>query len=148
MKIRSAVVSFSDREINIILANLDLPAEIKVSCQDGRLVVWVRKGITVKLHIIFSADGRHLSATIDMGVLGNPLVSRILKRAVANDSEWGIALTNRTILFDPQAAMMNSGIEGDFRVDKTAVGAGELVFAVDGEIPLEQFIQKTGSTAD
>ncbi|MCK5037168.1 MAG: hypothetical protein KAS73_14825 [Candidatus Sabulitectum sp.] len=148
MKIRSAVVSFSEQEINTILANLDLPAEVKVSCQDGRLVVRIRKGITVKLNTIFSADGRHLSATIDMGFPGNPIVSRILKRAVANDSEWGIYLTNRTISFDPQVAMMNSGIEGDFRVEKTAVGAGELVFAVDGEIPLDQFMKKTGNPAD
>ncbi len=148
MKIRSAVISFSDNEMNKILSNQDLPAEIKVSCEDGRLVVKIKKGITVKLNIIFSADGRHLSATIDMGILGNPLVSRILKRAVANDSEWGIALTNRTILFDPQAAMMNSGMKGDFRVDRAAIGAGELVLAVDGEIPLDQFIEKTGDPAD
>ena len=148
MKIRSAVVSFSDLEMNKILANLDLPAEVKVSCRDGRLVVRIKKGITVKLNIIFSADGRHLSATIDMGFPGNPIVSRILKRAVANDSEWGINLTNRTILFDPQVAMMNSGLKGDFRVEKTAVGAGELVLAVDGEIPLDQFMEKTGNPAD
>ncbi len=148
MKIRSAVVSFSEQEINTILANLDLPAEIKVSCQDGRLVVRIKKGITVKVNITFAADGRYLSATIDMGFPGNPLVSRILKRVVANDSEWGINLTNRTIQFDPQVAMMNSGIEGDFRVEKTAVGAGELVFAVDGEIPLEQFVEKPGNPAD
>jgi len=148
MKIRSAVVSFSDNEINKILASQDLPAEIKVSCQDGRLVVRIKKGITVKVNITFAADGRYLSATIDMGVLGNPLVSRILKRAVANDSKWGINLTNRTIQFDPQVAMMNSGIEGDFRVEKTAVGAGELVFAVDGEIPLDQFMGKTGNPAE
>ncbi len=36
MKIRSAVISFSDYEINKILASLDLPvAEINVSCTGG-----------------------------------------------------------------------------------------------------------------
>lgn len=141
MKIRSAVISFTDEEINNILANLDLPAEIKVFCAGGKLVVKIKKGITLKVNIVFSADGRHLSATIDMGVLGNPLVSRILKKAMQNDSGLGLTLTNRTILFDPQAAMINSGIEGDFRIDKTAVGAGELVMAIDGDIPLEQFVK-------
>ncbi len=141
MKIRSAVISFSDNEINDILAKLDLPVSgITVECAGGRLVVRVKKGITVKLNIIFAADGRNLSATIDMGLFGNLLVSRILSRVVDNASEWGVTLTDRTLIFDPQIAMNNSGINGDFRVDKTAVGAGELVLAIDGEIPLDQFV--------
>lgn len=148
MKIRSAVISFSEQEINKILANQDLPAKIKVSCEYGRLVVRIKKGITVKLNIIFTADGRHLSATIDMGLFGNPLVSRILSRVIDNSSEWGMTLSNRTLIFDPGIALNNSGVKGDFRVDKTAVGAGELVLAVDGEIPLDQFIEKTGKPAD
>ncbi|MCK5133309.1 MAG: hypothetical protein KAR40_14300 [Candidatus Sabulitectum sp.] len=142
MKIRSAVISFSDSEINEILAKLDLPvSEITVKCIRGRLVVRVKKGITVKINIIFAADGRHLSATVDMGALGNPLVSRILKKVMENGSEWGVSLANRTLVFDPQSAMINSGIKGDFRVDKTAVGAGELVLALDGDIPLDQFVR-------
>ena len=140
MKIRSAVISFSDDEINKILSSLDLPAEIKVECDCGKLMVRIKKGITVTLNIIFEADGRCLMATIEMGVLGNPLVSRILKKALENSSEWGVALDDRTLIFDPQAAMKSSGIQGDFRIDKTAVGAGELVFAIDGDIPLKQFI--------
>jgi len=144
MKIRSAVISFTDREINEILASLDLPvSEITVSCAGGKLVVRVKKGITLKINIIFAADGRHLSATIDMGTLGNPLVSRILKKAMENSSEWGVTLSDRTLKFDPQAAMISSGIKGDFRVDKTAVGAGELVLAIDGDIPLNQFVEIT-----
>lgn len=142
MKIRSAVVSFSDREINEILASLDIPlVRITVSCTGGKLVVRVKKCITIKINIIFTADGRHLSATLDMGTLVNPLVSRILSRVIDNVSEWGVTLTDRTLIFDPRAAMINSGIKGDFRVDKTAVGAGELVLAVDGDIPLDQFVQ-------
>ncbi len=78
-----------------------------------------------------------------MGVLGNPLISRILKKAVENDSQLGLTLTNRTLLFDPQAAMKNSGVKGDFRVEKTAVGAGELVMTLEGEIPLDQFVETT-----
>ena len=140
MKIRSAVVSFSDNEINKILSTLDLPAEVKVECECGKLAVRIKKGITLTLNIFFEADGRCLMATIDMGLLGNPLVSRILKRALENSSDWGVALSDRTLVFDPQAAMSNSGIQGDFRVDKTAVGAGELVFAIDGDIPLKQFL--------
>ncbi len=140
MKIRSAVISFSDEEINKILSNLELPAEVKVECGCDSLVVKIKKGITLTLNIVFEADGRCLFATIDMGALGNPLVSRILKRVVENSSEWGITLADRTLIFDPQAAMTNSGIHGDFRVDRTAVGAGELVFAIEGEIPLKQFI--------
>lgn len=144
MKIRSAVISFSDDEINKILASLDLPvAEINVSCAAGKLVVKVKKGITVKVNIIFAADGRHLSATIDMGILGNPLISRILKKAIESDSQLGLTLTDRTLLFDPQAAMKNSGVKGDFRVEKTAVGAGELVMAIEGDIPLDQFVEAT-----
>lgn len=143
MKIRSAVISFSDDEINKILASLDLPvAEIQVSCTNGKLVVKVKKGITVKVNIIFAADGRHLSATIDMGLLGNPLISRILKKAVENDSKLGLTLSDRTLLFDPQVAMVNSGIKGDFRVEKTAVGAGELVMVIEGNIPLDQFVER------
>ncbi len=148
MKIRSAVISFSDDEINKILTTLDLPAKVLVTCEDGKLVVKVKKGITVKVNIIFAADGRHLSATIDMGVLGNPLISRILKKAVESDSQLGLTLTNRTLLFDPQAAMKNSGIKGDFRVEKTAVGAGELVMVLEGEVPLEQFVGTTSKSTD
>lgn len=149
MKIRSAVISFSESEINEILASLDLPVNrITVECTGGRLVVRVKKGITVKLNIIFTADGKHLSATIDMGLFGNPLVSRILSRVIDNSSEWGVTLTDRTLIFDPRIAMINSGIRSDFRVDKTAVGAGELVLAIDGEIPLDQFIERTEDPAD
>lgn len=144
MKIRSAVISFTDREINEILAKLDLPVSgITVSCACGKLIVKVKKGITFKISIIFAADGRHLSATLDMGSFGNPLVSRILNRVMEKGSEWGITLVDRTLVFDPQAAMINSGIKGDFRVDKTAVGAGELVLAIEGDIPLCQFVKIT-----
>ena len=144
MKIRSAVISFTDEEINKILASLDLPiTEIQVACAAGKLVVRVKKGITFKVNIIFAADGRHLSATIDMGLLGNPLISRVLSKVIESDSQLGVTLTDRTILFDPQVAMVNSGIKGDFRVEKTAVGAGELVMAIEGDIPLEQFVEAT-----
>ncbi|MCD4709127.1 MAG: hypothetical protein K8S62_15500 [Candidatus Sabulitectum sp.] len=147
MKIRSAVISFSDREMNEILKSLDIPlVEITVSCTGGKLVVRVKKGITIKINIIFAADGRHLSATVDMGILVNPLVSRILRHVIDSVSEWGVTLTDRTLIFDPQAAMKNSGIKGDFRVDKTAVGTGELVLAVDGDIPLDQFVKITKSS--
>ncbi len=148
MKIRSAVISFSDDEINKILATLDLPAEVFVTCEDGKLVVRIKKGITVKINIIFAADGRNLSATINMGFLGNPLVSRILKKVVTDDSELGLTLTDRTLVFDPQVAMTNSGIKGDFKVEKTAVGAGELVMALEGDIPLDQFIETATINAE
>ena len=149
MKIRSAVISFSDKEINEILAKLDLPvSEISVECLSGKLLVTIKKGISIKINIFFAADGRHLSATIDMGALGNPLVSRILKKVGEKGSDGGITLMDRTLVFDPQAALINSGIKGDLRVDKIAVGAGELVMAINGDIQLEQFLNVSGKTLD
>jgi hypothetical protein len=144
MKIRSAVVSFSENEINLILKKLELPVSyIKVECADGKLLVRIKKGISFKVSVVFAADGRHLSATVDAGSFGNPVVNRILSRIVENSSAWGVTLCNRTLVFDPQAALLNAGLQGDFSVDRIAVGAGELIMALEGNLPLDQFVKKT-----
>lgn len=142
MKVKSAVISFSEKEINKILSSLDLPiTNIDVSCTEGKMVVKIKKGITIKINIIFTADGRHLSATIEMGAVGNPLISRILKLAMENASEWGVTLIDRTLVFDPQVAMRNSDIAGDIRIEKIAVGTKELVLALEADIPVGQFLK-------
>jgi len=146
MKIRSAILSFTDDEINRLLKNLELPvSEVIVESSGGKLLVRVKKGISFKVSIVFAADGRHLSATVDAGSFGNPIVSRILTRVTESYREWGVTLCDRTMVFDPRAAMIKAGVKGDFRVDKTAVGAGELVFSLDGELPLDQFVNKVKS---
>ncbi len=140
MKLRSAVVSFTDQEINAILKKQDLPVtSIEVKCAGGKMNVRVKKGLNFKFSIVFGADGRHLTATVDAGALGNPIVPGILSRIAETASQWGVTLCGRTIVFDPHRAMEAAGITGDFRVERTAVGAGELVFALEGDLPLDQF---------
>lgn len=141
MKLRSAVISFTDREINAILARQELPvSEISVHCAGGKMVVRVKRGLSFRFSIVFGADGRHLTATVDAGTLGNPIVSRVLSRIGRSAGQWGVTRCDRTLVFDPQKALVRAGITGDFRVEKTAVGAGELVLALEGDVPLDQFM--------
>lgn len=144
MKLRSAVISFPDEEINGILGKQDLPvSSIEVRSAGGKMLVRVTKGLSFKFSIMFGADGRHLTATVDAGALGNPIASMVLRRLVESTGDWGVSLCGRTLVFDPQKALENAGIKGDFRVEKTAVGAGELVFALEGDLPLDQFKEIT-----
>lgn len=144
MKLRSAVVSFTDEEINEILKKQNLPvSSVNVRSAGGRMIVRVRKGLSFKFSIVFGADGRHLTATVDAGAIGNPIAALMLERISESAAEWGVSLSGRTIVFDPQKALINAGLTGDFRVEKTAVGAGELVFALEGDLPLDQFIKIT-----
>lgn len=139
--LRSAILSFSDEEINRILKLLDLPVQgIKVKSGDGKVNVTVRKGISFRFCISFAADGRHLSATMDAGVLANPFVGSFLDRILESTSEWGVSRAGRTLVFDPHAALMNAGITGEISVDRTAVGAGELVIVLQGDLLLDQFV--------
>lgn len=144
LKLRSAVVSFSDEEINEILKKQDLPvSSINVRSADGKITVRVRKGLSFTFSIVLGADGRHLTATVDAGVIGNPVAGMVLSRISENAAKWGVSLFSRTLVFDPQKALLNADIDGDFRIVKTAVGAGELVFALEGDLPLVQFTSTT-----
>ncbi len=145
MKLNSAVISLTDQEINGILRAMDLPvSEITVRSTGGRMKVRVRKGINFSFSIMFTADGRHLAATVDAGALGNALAGRVLEKIVNSTGKWGISRHERTLVFDPQKALETAGLQGDFRVEKTAVGAGELVFALEGDLPLGQFLRTSG----
>ena len=144
MKLRSVVVSFTDGEILELLKKLDLPLSVTgIRSADGRMFVQAKKGLHFKFSIVFTSDGRHLSATVDAGVLGNPITEKILASLGNNGSEWGVSHCGRTVVFDPEKALANAGITGDLRVDKTAVGAGELVFSLEGDLPLNQFVKTT-----
>jgi len=141
MKLRSAVVSFTDDEINKILKKQDLPvSSVIVRSADGLMAVRVRKGISFRFTIAFGADGRHLTATVDAGAIANPIASMLLKRIAEAASDWGLSLCGRTLVFDPQQALVRAGLAGEFRVEKTAVGAGEVVFALEGDLPLDQLV--------
>lgn len=141
MKLKSAILSLSDDEINRMLKKLDLPVRaVKVKSHKGLVNVTVRKGISFSFSIAFAADGRHLSATIDAGILANPFTGSILDRIMEKAEKWGVSRHGRTLVFHPQTAMANAGVEGEFSVEKTAVGAGEIVIAVNGNLPLEQFV--------
>jgi hypothetical protein len=141
MKIGSAVVSFTDEEMNRILHSLDLPvSEIKVRSAGGKFVVTIKKGINFTVSIVFAADGRHLSATLDAGTLANPFVGKFLDSTMSNVSSWGVSREGRTLVFDPQRALEKAGFTGELRIEKIAVGAGELVMAIEGDLPLEQFL--------
>ena len=145
--IRSAILSFSDEEINRILKLLDLPVQgIKVKSADGRVNVTVRKGISFRFYIAFAADGRHLSATIDAGTLANPFVGSFLDKVQESAGEWGVSRSGRTLVFDPHTALMNAGITGEFSVERTAVGAGEIVLALQGDLLLDQFVNTAGKS--
>ena len=144
MKLRSAVISFTDDEINKILKKQDLPvSSVMVHSAEGVMTVRVRKGLTFRFTIAFGADGRHLTATVDAGALGNPIASLLLNRVSEAGAEWGLSLSGRTLVFDPQKALLNANVSGDFRIEKTAVGAGEVVFALEGDLPLDQFVEVT-----
>lgn len=145
MKLNSAVISLTDGEINGILKAMDLPvSEITVRSTGGRMKVRVKKGISFSFSITFTADGRHLAATVDAGTLGNALAGRILGKIVDNAGRWGVSRYERTLVFDPQKALETAGLLGDLHVEKTAVGAGELVFALEGDMPLGQFLKNAG----
>ena len=144
MKLRSAVISFTDEEINKILKKQDLPvSSVTVRSTEGSMAVRVKKGLSFKFTIAFGADGRHLTATVDAGALGNPIASLLLGRIAETGEEWGLSLCERTLVFDPQKALLTAKVSGDLRIEKTAVGAGEVVFALEGDLPLDQFVKTT-----
>lgn len=144
MRVRSAVVSLTDEEINSILRKLDLPVtEISVTSAGGKMTVRVKKFFRVSFTVVFGADGRHLTATVDAGVPGNLIAGEILERIAHKTAEWGVSLCSRTLVFDPQKAMNKAGISGDLHIEKTVADAGELILSIDGELPLDQFVKIT-----
>ncbi len=78
---------------------MDLPvSEITVRSTGGRMKVRVRKGINFSFSIMFTADGRHLAATVDAGALGNALAGRVLEKIVNSTGKWGISRHERTLV--------------------------------------------------
>lgn len=62
---------------------MDLPvSEITVRSTGGRMKVRVRKGINFSFSIMFTADGRHLAATVDAGAWGTPWPAAFSKRSL------------------------------------------------------------------
>ncbi|PIE51671.1 hypothetical protein CSA37_04015 [Candidatus Fermentibacteria bacterium] len=141
MKINSAVLTVTDEEINSLLEKLELPVNsIKVKSDNGRMEVKVKKLISFTFYVTFTTDGQHLAATVDAGMISSPFVGNLLDMATRKGAEWGLTRVDRTIVLDLAEAVSNTEYQGEAEITGIAAGAGALVIAFDGTLPLNQFM--------